>query len=138
MQTRVTRALWRLKGVAVWLVFESFKSLVLVSSFWDFLWRPAQLLYCKIRHIVTVTMKTIKESFKITSLSGFLWWLKTVTMRLVLESSKSLFLASSFFTFSDGQLSSYYKTRHKILSKEVTKSLLKKSKKAVTVTHMNG
>jgi hypothetical protein len=45
-------------------------------------------------------MKTVKESFKSPSLSGFLWrLLKAVTMRLVLESFKSLVLAGFFWDF---------------------------------------
>jgi hypothetical protein len=41
-------------------------------------------------------MKTVKESFKSPSLSGLLGWRKAVTMRLVLESFKSLVLAGFF------------------------------------------
>jgi hypothetical protein len=89
---------------------ESFKSLILSSSFWDFLWRPAFILqnpsHCaghKCDHLwrfcdslKAVTMKTGKESFNCPSLSGFLCRLQTVTMRLVLESFKSLALAGYF------------------------------------------
>jgi hypothetical protein len=51
--------------------------------------------------IVTVTIVTICDSV--------LWWQKTVKIWLVLESFKSLVLASSFFfAFCDGQLL-YYK-----------------------------
>jgi hypothetical protein len=98
--------LWRLKAVTMRLVY-------LVSSFWDFLWRPAFILqtpsHCdghkcddlwrNCDSLKAVTMKTIQESFKRPSLSGFLWRLKAVTMRLVLESFKSLVLASSFIHF---------------------------------------
>jgi hypothetical protein len=91
--------LWRLKAVTIRLVLESFKSLVLGSSFWDFLWRLAFILqnqshcdghkcdrlwrFCD--SLTAVTMKTNKESFKSPSLSGFLWRLIAVTMRLVFE-----------------------------------------------------
>jgi hypothetical protein len=77
--------LWRLKTVTMRMVLESFKSLVLASSFWDVLWRPAfkfqKPSHCnghKCNHLwrfcdslKAVTMKTIKESFKSPSLSGF-------------------------------------------------------------------
>jgi hypothetical protein len=81
--------------------------------FWDFLWRPAFILqnpshydshkcdhlwrFCD--SLKAVTMKTVKESFKSPSLSGFLWRLIAVTMRLVLESFKSLVLAGFFWDF---------------------------------------
>jgi hypothetical protein len=78
--------LWRLKAMTMRLVLESFKRLVLASSFWDFLWRPAFMLqnpsHCdgyKCDHLwqfcdslKAVTLKTVKESFKSPSLSGFL------------------------------------------------------------------
>jgi hypothetical protein len=107
--------LWLLKAVTIRLVLENFKSLVLASSFWDFLWRPAFILQ-NLSHcdghkcdylwrfgdsLKVVTMKTVKENFKSPSLSGFLWRLKAVTMRLVLESFKSLILTGFFETFCD-------------------------------------
>jgi hypothetical protein len=66
--------LWRLQAVTMRLVLESFKSLVLASSFWDFLWLfllfvnlftfwDGQLLYSKNRHSVTVTNVTIYDDF---------------------------------------------------------------------------
>jgi hypothetical protein len=77
--------LWRLKAVTMRLVLESFKILVLASSFWYFLWRPAFILqktsHCdghKCNHLwrfwdslKTVTKKTVIESFKSPSLSVF-------------------------------------------------------------------
>jgi hypothetical protein len=53
--------LWRLKAVTIRLVLESFKSLVLASSFWDFLWRPA--FTYKIIHTVTVTNVNMCDDF---------------------------------------------------------------------------
>jgi hypothetical protein len=105
--------LWRIKAVTMRLVLESFKSLVLASSFWDFLWRPAFILQNSSHYdghkcdhlwrfcdsLKAVTMTTVKESFKSPSLYGFLWRLKAVTMRLVLESFKSLVLAGFFWDF---------------------------------------
>jgi hypothetical protein len=48
--TNYDSVLWRLKAVTMRLVLESFKYLVLTSSFWDFLWRPTLILlnpsYC--------------------------------------------------------------------------------------------
>jgi hypothetical protein len=90
--------LWRLKVVTMRLVLESFKRLVLASSFWDFLWRPAFILQNpshydghKCEHLwricdslKAVTMKTVKGSFKSPSLSGFLWRLKAFSVAFLL------------------------------------------------------
>jgi hypothetical protein len=81
--------LWRLKVVTMRLVLESFERLVLASSFWDFLWRPAFILqnpsHC--------------DGHKCDHLWQFCDSLKAVTMRLVLESFKSLVLAGFFWDF---------------------------------------
>jgi hypothetical protein len=85
MSTRSSTVLWRLIAVTMRLVLESFKSLVLASSFWDFLWRPAFILqnssHCDghksdhLRRICdslkAVTMKTVTERFKSPSLACF-------------------------------------------------------------------
>jgi hypothetical protein len=65
-------------------------------------------------------MKTVKESFKRPSLSGFLGRLKAFTMRLVFkEASKVWFKLVLFFTFCDVQLL-YYKNRHIVTATNVT------------------
>jgi hypothetical protein len=76
---------WRLKSVTMHLILKCFKSLVLASSFLDFLWRPAFILqnpsHCdgnKCDHfwqfcdsLKAVTKKTDIECFKSPSLAGF-------------------------------------------------------------------